>query len=107
MSTTVSIETLPAELLGYIFRLAKVGPKDPEEVYIYPTDITDFRGDPNRVNPNEEHPLYKSLRLVCKRWSAISTPLLFETIVLLSHATVSPSARSFPQVGISSTRFMH
>ena len=89
MSTTISIDTLPIELLDNIFRLAKVGRKDPKKVYIFSTGITDFKGDPNEVNPNEEHPLYKSLRLVCKRWTTISTPLLFKTILLLSHAKVS------------------
>ena len=89
MSTNVTIEALPTGLLGYIFRLAKKGRKHPEKVYIYSTGIMDFRGDPNEVSPSEEHPLYKSLRLVCKRWRAISTPLLFETVVLLSHAKVS------------------
>ena len=79
---------LPIELLDNIFRLAKVGRKDPKKEYMFSTGITDFKGDPNEVNPNEEHPLYKSLRLVCKRWTTTSTLLLFETIVLFSHAKV-------------------
>ena len=89
MSTSVSIDALPTELIDRIFRLAKLGRKDPEKVYMFSTGIIDFRGDPNEVNPNEEHPLYKSLRLVCKRWRDISTPLLFDTFVLLSHVKVS------------------
>lgn len=89
MSPRVTIDNLPAELLDHIFRLAKLGRQDPQKHYMFSEGIMDFRGDPNEVNPNEQHPLYKSLRLVCKRWGDISTPLLFETIILLSHAKVS------------------
>ena len=106
MSASITIEAVPVELLDIIFQLAKTGRKDPVKEYKYPADIMDYRGDPNEVNPNEDFPLYKSLRLVCKRWKAISTPLLFDTVVLLSHAMVSPIHEFMPFAQIHSKHFM-
>ena len=60
-------ERLPNEILLHIFRLAKNGRSNPVRVYKYLNDGPDgnfFEGDPNKVNPNEDHPLYKSLRQV-------------------------------------------
>ena len=87
---SVSIKDLPNEILLTILMLAKKGKADPQRVFIndpYGPDM-DFLNDPNDVNPNEEYPLYKSARLVCKHWRVIATPLLFETLILLSYSKV-------------------
>ena len=87
---SITINDLPDEILLTILLLARAGKADPERVFInnpYGPDM-DFLHDPNDVNPNEEYPLYKSARLICKRWKIIATPLLFETLILLSHSKV-------------------
>lgn len=73
-----TIDHLPLELLESIFYLAKMEPESP-------IVNKDYTGDPNEVNPNEEHPLFKTLRLVCGKWYDIATPALFRTVVLWSH----------------------
>ena len=68
-------DRLPNEILLYIFRLAKNGRKNPFRVYKCLRDDPDgyyFEGDPNKVNPNEDHPLYKSLRQVSEPCYTIS-----------------------------------
>lgn len=78
----LKIGDLPSELLQHIFLWAKIGPSEP--------NIEDFRcygsrrrEDPNSVAPNEEYPLFKSLRLVCRAWHALATPMLFQEVVLM------------------------
>ena len=73
-----TINDLPYETLEHLFRLAKIGPVKPR--------ITEhYEGDPNEISPNEDYPLFKTLRQVCKTWHDVATPLLFRTVVLWSH----------------------
>ena len=88
---SVTIHDLPPEILDWIITLAKVERKLPQQLYhnnSFAGSGRDFRGDPNKISPNEEYPLYKAIRCVCKRWNLHGTPLLFRTIVLLSHSKV-------------------
>ena len=81
---------LPVEILAEMFIMAKVGRSPPRKNwYDLDTMNLDFYGNPNYVNYNEEYPLYKALRLVCKHFSQMATPLLFGNVFLLSNIQVS------------------
>lgn len=73
-----SISDLPTELFEEIFLWAKLGQNTP-------TRRLDDYDDPNVFSQNEEYPLFKSLRLVCRRLRDVATPRLFHTVVLLYH----------------------
>ncbi|KAI4241314.1 MAG: hypothetical protein L6R40_004620 [Gallowayella cf. fulva] len=87
MDASTTPLTLPTEILIEIFTWAKCDRAEPQEVMMWDestsSHIMEYPGDPNLVNPNEEHPSLKSFRQVCKVWYGVATPMLFRAVVLL------------------------
>lgn len=86
MTKPTSIDDLPVELLNEIITLAADDRPDSEKVAN--AGARDLVNSSNDIKQNKNYSLYKSLRLVCKLWLELATPLLFESIVLLSHLQV-------------------
>ena len=82
-----TIYDIPVEILQKIFYWASSERKEAKQVYIMyeGSPRMGYATDPNEANPNDEHPVYKSLRQVSQAWNDIATPLLYHTMVLLSH----------------------
>ena len=87
-SASTTIQVLPPEVLREVFTWAKCEDNIPAHIRSASnTESLEVADDvdPNSLNLNEEHPSYKSFRLVCRVWHGVATPLLFHTMMLLPH----------------------
>lgn len=85
---SITIQDLPPEMLREIFKWVKCEDNIPAHIRAASNMecLEEPDGvDPRCVNVNEEHPSYKSFRLVCRVWHGVATPLLFRTMILLPH----------------------